>query len=71
MKPVNISSLIKKYGSNYVARSKKTGRVVAHAKRVDLLVKKTKERSDVTISWVPRSDARYVFAASFGPKRYF
>jgi len=64
MEPVNISSLIKKYGSNYVARNKKTGRVVAHAKRVDLLVKKTKERSDVTISWIPKSNARYVFKIS-------
>ena len=58
MKPVNISSLAKKYGASYVARSKKTGKVVADSKRIDLLVKKTKDRSDVTISWVPKDNAR-------------
>lgn len=64
MKPVNISSLVKKYGASYVARSKKTGRVVAHSKRIDVLVKKMKERLGVTISWVPRDNARYVFKIS-------
>ncbi|PIP57563.1 hypothetical protein COX03_02360 [Candidatus Woesebacteria bacterium CG22_combo_CG10-13_8_21_14_all_39_10] len=64
MKPINISSLIKKYGSSYVARNKKTGRVVANAKRLDILVKKIKKRTDLTISWVPRNNARYVFKIS-------
>lgn len=64
MKPINISSLIKKYGSSYVARNKKTGRVVANAKRLDVLVKKTRKRTDLTISWVPRDNARYVFKIS-------
>jgi len=43
MKPVNISSLVKKYGASYVAKSKKTGRVIAHSKRIDVLVKKMKK----------------------------
>ena len=64
MKPINISSLIKKYGSSYIARNKKTGRVVANAKRLDILVKKIKKRTDLTISWVPRNNARYVFKIS-------
>jgi len=64
MKPINISSLIKKYGPGYVAKSQKTGRVVAHAKRLDILFRKTKKRADVTISWVPKQDARYVFRIS-------
>lgn len=64
MKPINISSLIKKYGSSYVARNKKTGRVVANAKRLDILVKKIKKRTDLTISWIPRNNARYVFKIS-------
>jgi len=64
MKPINISSLIKKYGPGYVAKSRRTGRVVAHAKRLDLLFKKTKKRADVVISWVPKSGARYVFRIS-------
>lgn len=73
MKPVDISPLVKKYGASYIARSKKSGKVVAHAKRIDILIKKTKKRSDVTISWVPRENVRYawsVYAASFGKKRY-
>ena len=66
MKPVNISSLVKKYGASYVARSQKTGKVVAHSKRIDILVKKMKEKLGVTISWVPRDNARYVFIPSLG-----
>ena len=61
MKPINISSLIKKYGPGYVAKSQKTGKVVAHAKRLDTLFKKAGKRADVTISWVPKSNAKYVF----------
>ena len=64
MKPINISSLVKKYGSSYIARNKKTGRVVANAKRLDTLVKKTRKRTDLTISWVPRDNARYVYKIS-------
>ncbi len=61
MEPVNISSLIKKYGPGYIAKSKKTGRVVAHAKKLNVLFEKTRERKDVVITWVPKSGARYVF----------
>lgn len=64
MKPVNISALVKKYGSKYIAKSGKTGKVLASSKRVDLLIKKTKNDSDVTISWVPSQNARYVFKIS-------
>ena len=64
MKPINISSLIKKYGSGYVAKSKKTGKVVAHAKRLDFLFKKIKGKSDIVISWIPKKNARYVFRIS-------
>ncbi len=64
MKPVNISSLIKKYGSGYIAKSKKTGRVIAHAKRLDILFKKTGKKSDITISWLPKGGAKYVFRIS-------
>lgn len=64
MKPINISSLVKKYSASYVAKSKKTGKVVAHSKRLDFLFKKTKGQSDVVISWVPKKGARYVFRIS-------
>lgn len=64
MKPINISSLIKKYGPGYVAKNQKTGKVVAHAKRIDLLFKKTQGKTNVVISWIPRKDTRYVFKVS-------
>lgn len=64
MKPINISSLVKKYGPGYIAKSKKTGRVIAHDKRLDLLFDKTKDETDVVISWVPKKGARYVFRIS-------
>ena len=63
MKPINISSLVKRYGPGYVAKTKKTGRVVAHAKRLDVLFRKVKKKEDVIISWVPKRGARYVFYA--------
>lgn len=64
MKPINISSLIKKYGPGYIAKSRKTGRVIGHAKKLDILFKKTGKRADVTISWIPKSNAKYVFRIS-------
>lgn len=64
MKPINITSLIKKYGPGYVAKDTKTKKVVAHAKRLDVLAKKTGKRTDVVISWVPKPGARYVFRVS-------
>jgi hypothetical protein len=65
MKPINISSLIKKYGAGYVAKNKKTGRIIAHAKRLDLLFAKTKRKNNLVISWIPQKNARYVFKISF------
>jgi len=64
MKPINISSLIKKYDSGYIAKSKKTGRVIAHAKRLDILFQKTGKKSDITISWLPKGNTKYVFRVS-------
>lgn len=64
MEPINISSLIKKYGPGYIAKNKKTGRVIAHSKRLDFLFEKTKDKTDVVISWVPKKGARYVFKIS-------
>ena len=65
MKPLNISPLIKKYGSAYVAKNRRTGRVIAHAKTLDVLFEKTKRKQDLVISWIPKSGARYVFKISF------
>jgi len=65
MKPINISSLIKKYGPGYIAKSKKTGKVIAHAKRLDFLFQKTEGKTDIVISWIPKKGARYVFQISF------
>lgn len=65
MKPINISSLVKQYGPGYVAKNKKTGKVIAHAKRLDFLFKKTKDKTNIVISWIPKKDARYVFRVSF------
>lgn len=64
MKPINISSLIKKYGPGYVAKNKKTGRVLAHATRLDILFKKTGKKTGISISWLPKGNAKYVFSIS-------
>ena len=61
MKSIDITSIIKKYGPGYIAKNKKTGKVVAHAKRIDILFNKTKNISNIVISWVPKKNARYVF----------
>ena len=63
MKPVNISSLITKYGPGYVAKTK-GGQVVAHARKLDVLFKKVKNKASLVISWVPKKGARYVFRIS-------
>ena len=65
MKPINISSLVKKYGPGYIAKNKETGKVVAHAQRIDVLFKKTKDKTNIVISWIPKKGARYVFRISF------
>jgi len=64
MKPTDISELIKKYGSGYVAKNRKTGQIVAHAKRLDVLFKKTGKKADITISWIPQKNSKYVFRIS-------
>lgn len=65
MKPIDMTSLIKKYGPGYLAKHPKTGRVVAHAKRLDLLFKKTGKNNKLIISWIPKAGSRYVFHISF------
>lgn len=64
MKPININALIKKYGTKYVAKDAKSGKVVAHASRLDILLNETKDRLNTVISWVPKRGARYVFRIS-------
>ena len=64
MKPVNITELVKKYGPGYIAKNRKTGRIIAHAKRLDILFKKTSKKANVTISWIPEKNAKYVFRIS-------
>lgn len=72
MKPVDITNLIKKYGPGYIAKDKKSGRVVAHASRVDVLMKKVQKarlatkqaNKEVVVSWLPKKQGRYVFNIS-------
>lgn len=64
IKPINITHLTEQYGPGYVAKDKKSGRIVAYASRVDVLmkkVKKEKREEQVVISWIPKHGARYVF----------
>ncbi|MBI2327358.1 hypothetical protein HYU92_03465 [Candidatus Curtissbacteria bacterium] len=66
LKPINITPLTEKYGPGYVARDKKSGKVIAHASRVDILMKKIEGRQkELVISWIPKHGARYVFTISF------
>ena len=65
MKAINITPLMKKYGPGYVAKDKKTGKIVAFASGLKLLFKKTGKRSDLEVSWIPKLGARYVFRISF------
>ena len=67
VKSINITALTEKYGPGYIAKDKKTGRIVASAKRVDTLMKKVKggkEEKEVIISWIPKHGAQYVFNIS-------
>lgn len=57
----DITQLIKDFGPGYVAKNKKTGKVVAHAKKIDQLFQKTKDNKGVVISWVPKENKKYVF----------
>ena len=65
-KLVNITHLTEIYGPGYIAKDKKTGKVIAHASRVDDLMNKLedKKNKEVVISWVPKHGARYVFKIS-------
>lgn len=68
VKPINITYLTTKYGPGYIAKEKKSGKIVAHAKQIDALMKKVKEKrakEEVVVSWVPKHGARYVFNISF------
>ena len=65
VKSINITALTEKYGPGYIAKDKKSGRIVAHASRVDTLMKKVqdiKKGKEVVVSWVPKHGARYVFS---------
>jgi sulfur relay (sulfurtransferase) DsrC/TusE family protein len=65
MKPIDITPLIKKYGPGYIAKNKKTGKVVAHSKKINELFKKIEGKNEVIISWVPKPNTRYLFPISF------
>lgn len=72
VKPIDITKLTEKYGPGYIAKEKKSGRIVAHASRVDVLLKKVKgekKGKEVIISWVPKHGARYVFSLSLRVRR--
>lgn len=72
VKPIDITKLTEKYGPGYIAKEKKSGRIVAHASRVDTLLKKVKggkKEKEVVISWIPKHGARYVFSLSFRVRR--
>lgn len=67
LSPINITKLTEKYGPGYVAKEKKSGKIVAHSSRVDTLMKKiksSKKEKEVVISWIPKQGARYVFNIS-------
>lgn len=71
IKAINITKLTEKYGPGYIAKDKKSGRIVAHATRVDTLMEKVKTRKEkeVVISWIPKHGAQYVFGISFRIRR--
>jgi len=62
VKSINITKLTEKYGPGYIAKDKKTGKVVAHASRVDVLMNKIKagkKEKETVISWVPKHGVQY------------
>ena len=68
-KAQNLTAISKKYGPGYVARVKDGLKVIASAKRVDVLFKKIQNQKDfkenkVVISWVPRYGQSYAFGIS-------
>jgi len=65
IKSINITALTEKYGPGYIAKDKKSGRIIAHASRVDILMKKVKDaKKETVISWIPKHGALYVFNIS-------
>lgn len=67
VKTIDITYLTEKYGPGYIAKEKKSGKIIAHVSRVDVLMKKVKSEKrekEVVISWVPKHGARYVFNVS-------
>ena len=72
VKSINITALTEKYGPGYIAKDKKSGRIIAHASRVDTLMKKVKggkKEKEVIISWIPKHGALYVFSISLHVRR--
>lgn len=72
VKTINITALTEKYGPGYIAKDKKSGRILAHSSRVDTLMKKIKDEKkekEVVISWIPKHGARYVFNISLRVRR--
>lgn len=64
VKSINITKLTEKYGPGYIAKDKKSGRIVTHASRVDTLmekIKNVKKEKEVVVSWIPKHGAQYVF----------
>jgi len=66
VKSINITALTEKYGPGYIAKDKKSGKIIAHASRVDILMEKVKSKAkkEVIISWIPKHGAQYVFGIS-------
>lgn len=69
MKPLNLTAISKKYGPGYVARLNGTTKVLATAKRVDVLFNKVKDKKEfkenkVVIGWIPKYGQTYVFRIS-------
>lgn len=72
VKSINITALTEKYGPGYIAKDKKSGRIVAHSSRVDTLmrmVKGGKKEKEVVISWIPKHGAQYVFGVCLRIRR--
>ena len=55
MKAINISTLIKKYGPGYVAKNKKSGKIIASAKRLDLLFQKVGKNPILLLPGSPKA----------------
>ena len=67
-KIMNLTSLAKKYGQGYIARTE-SNKVFAFAKRVDLLLDQVKDKKEfkenkLIISWIPKYGQRYAFKIS-------